>query len=130
MSALGATLMHEHIFVLSTEINQNYPETWGDEESRVREAVRRLRTLKSNGIDSLVDMTVLGLGRCIPRIQRIVSRVDLNILVATGIYICEDLPVFFRFRNSGSQTGPLEIMRDMFVRDIQEGIAGTGIVES
>ncbi len=27
---LGVTLMHEHIFVLSTEIMQNYPEAWGD----------------------------------------------------------------------------------------------------
>mgnify|MGYP001087937555 CR=1 FL=1 len=32
---LGVTLMHEHIFVLSPEINQNYPDSWGDEEYRV-----------------------------------------------------------------------------------------------
>jgi len=32
--SLGATLMHEHVFVLSSEIMQNYPEDWGDEERR------------------------------------------------------------------------------------------------
>ncbi|MBN2321860.1 MAG: phosphotriesterase-related protein [Acidobacteria bacterium] len=126
-SVLGATLMHEHIFVLSTEINQNYPETWGDEDSRVQDAVRRLQALKSSGIDSLVDMTVLGLRRYIPRIQRIAAQVDLNILVATGIYICDDLPAFFQFRNSYNPSDPPEIMRDMFVKDIQEGIADTGV---
>ena len=72
-SLLGVTLMHEHIFVLSPEINQNYPESWGDEESRVDEAVRRLRELKSGGVDTLVDMTVIGLGRYIPRIRRIAA---------------------------------------------------------
>jgi len=126
-SALGATLMHEHIFVLSPEINPNYPETLEKEETRVQEAVRRLQELKSHGIDTLVDMTVLGLGRYIPRIQRVASRVDCNILVATGIYICEDLPAFFRFRNSDSPSDPVQAMTDMFVRDILEGIAGTGV---
>jgi len=29
---LGTTLMHEHVFVLSTEIQQNFPDEWGDEE--------------------------------------------------------------------------------------------------
>lgn len=126
-SALGATLMHEHIFVLSPEINQNWPETWGDEDSRVQDAIRRLRALKSSGIDSLADMTVLGLGRNIPRIQRIASRVDLNILVATGIYVCDALPAFFQFRNSDSPSDSPQMMMDMFVRDIRDGIAGTGV---
>jgi phosphotriesterase-related protein len=126
-SALGATLMHEHIFVLSTEINQNYTETWGDEKGRVQDAVRQLQALKSHGIDSLVDMTILGLGRHIPRIQRIASRVELNILIATGIYICDDLPAFFRLPNSDSSADLLQIMMDTFVRDIREGIDDTGV---
>ena len=28
---MGITLMHEHVFVLSPEIIDNYPEAWGDE---------------------------------------------------------------------------------------------------
>ncbi|MCW2519155.1 MAG: putative phosphotriesterase, partial [Mycobacterium sp.] len=27
---LGVTLMHEHVFIMSTEIMENYPESWGD----------------------------------------------------------------------------------------------------
>ncbi|HKD45195.1 MAG TPA: phosphotriesterase-related protein, partial [Candidatus Angelobacter sp.] len=41
-SQLGTTLMHEHVFVLDTEILQNYPEEWGDEDKRVADAVTRL----------------------------------------------------------------------------------------
>ena len=119
-SQLGVTLMHEHIFVLSTEINQNYPESWGEEESRVQSAVAELRALKSRGIESIVDVTVIGLGRHLPRIQRIASQVDLNILVATGIYAFNELPMYLHFRNS-------EVMIDMFLKDIREGIADTGV---
>src|SRR6266404_4234079 len=83
---LGVTLMHEHIFVLSTEIMQNYPAMWGDEEQRVAEAVVRLNELCSHGITSVVDLTVVGLGRYIPRIQKVAQQTPVNIIVATGIY--------------------------------------------
>ena len=117
---LGATLMHEHIFVLSPEIAQNYPKAWGDEDTRVAAAVARLDELAACGIQSVVDLTVVGLGRSIPRIRRVASGTRINILVATGIYTYNDLPFFFRFRGN-------ETMVDLFVRDIEEGIAGTGI---
>ena len=127
ISALGRTLMHEHIFVFSNESNQNYPETWGDEDAGNHDAVRKLRNLKSGGIDSIVDMTVLGLGRNVPRIRRIAAQVDLNILVATGIYICNDPTLYSRSGISGDGTDPSETLTEMFVRDIQEGIADTGV---
>jgi hypothetical protein len=58
-SELGATLMHEHVFVPDTEILQNYPEDWGDEEKRISDAVVRLNELKSRGVDTIVDLTVI-----------------------------------------------------------------------
>lgn len=124
---LGTTLMHEHIFVLSPEINQNYPETWGDEEARSRDAVLRLRELKSAGVDTLVDMTIIGLGRHIPRIQKIAAQVDLNIIVATGLFVTNEIPPFFRFRGRGVRLPGKEVLVEMFLRDIQEGIADTGV---
>jgi len=74
---LGVTLMHEHVFVLSPEILQNYPEKWGDEARREADAIRRLNELKSRGVDSIVDLTVIGLGRYIPRIARIAAHGSL-----------------------------------------------------
>ncbi len=95
---LGVTLMHEHIFVLSPEIMQNYPEVWGDEEQRVADAIARLNELHSRGVHSVVDLTVIGLGRYIPRLQRVAEKTAINIIVATGIYTYNDIPFYFHFR--------------------------------
>lgn len=127
VARIGVTLMHEHVFVLSTEIMQNFPETWGDEEKRVADAVTRLNELKAGGVDSIVDLTVVGLGRYIPRIQRIAAQTDINIIVATGVYTYNDVPFFFHYQGPGTVLGGEEPMVDMFVRDIEEGIADTGV---
>jgi phosphotriesterase-related protein len=124
---LGVTLMHEHIFVLSTEIQQNYPEDWGDEERRIADAIQRLNKLASLGTGAVVDLTVVGLGRYIPRIQRIASQTPLHIVVATGLYTYNDVPFYFHFRGPGTVLGGEELMTEMFVKDIEEGIAGTGV---
>ncbi len=124
---LGVTLMHEHVFVLDADIQNNYPEEWGDEEQRIEEAIVRMNELKARGVDAIVDLTVLGLGRYIPRIQRIAARTDLRIIVATGIYTYCDLPFYFHFRGPGTVLGGAEIIAEMFVRDLEHGIAGTGV---
>lgn len=119
-SALGRVLMHEHIFVLSTEIQLNYPEGWGEEEKRVQDAVNRLNELKAVGIDTILDPTALGLGRYIPRVKQIAEQVELNVIVATGLYTYDVLPHYFNYRNNDD-------MARMFVKDIVEGVADTGI---
>jgi phosphotriesterase-related protein len=83
--------------------------------------------LKARGVDTIVDLTVIGLGRYIPRIQKIAAETELNIVVATGIYTYCDLPHYFQYRGPGTVLGGEELMADMFVRDIQEGIADTGV---
>ena len=124
---LGVTLMHEHVFVLSPEIMANYPEGWGDEQAREDAAVEKLNALKAIGVDSIVDPTVIGLGRYIPRIQRVAERTDLQIVVATGVYTYNDVPMYFHFTGPGTALDGPEPMVDLFVRDITEGIAGTGV---
>lgn len=124
---LGVTLMHEHIFVLSTEIMQNYPEVWGEEQKRVDDAAARMNELHSRGVQSVVDLTVVGLGRYIPRIERVAQQTKLNIIVATGIYTYNDIPFYFHFRGPGTPFDGPEVMVDMFVKDIREGIAGTKV---
>jgi phosphotriesterase-related protein len=128
--SLGTTLMHEHTFNISTEFNLNWPETWGDEEERVSDAVGQYTELKQAGVDTIVDVTCIGLGRFIPRIQRIAKEVDLNIVVATGFYTWHELPMFFKWKGDVSDgfAGKVpETMDDLFVRDIEEGIGGTDV---
>ena len=124
---LGVTLMHEHVFVLSPEIMANHPEGWGDEQAREDTAVDKLNALKAIGVDTIVDPTVIGLGRYIPRIQRVAARTDLRIVVATGIYTYNDVPMYFHFTGPGTAFGGAETMTELFVRDITEGIADTGV---
>jgi phosphotriesterase-related protein len=119
--------MHEHIFVLTADVQQNYPEEWGSEDDRVADAVRRLTELAGRGVRTIVDPTVIGLGRYIPRIQRIAEQVDLNIVVATGCYTYDDVPFFFHHRGPALDPALPDPMVDLFVADIEEGITGTGV---
>jgi phosphotriesterase-related protein len=124
VSLLGPTLAHEHVFVLDPEALVNYGHAWGasywDEEAEVARAIAKLRAVRDAGIRTVVDPTVVGLGRCIPRLQRINAEVDLNIVVATGIYAFLELPQFFRYRS-------VEQLAALFVRDLTEGIDDTGV---
>lgn len=123
---LGRTLAHEHVFVVGEEFRQNYQADW-DEEEKIAQAVRDLNELKSLGIDSIMDPTVIGLGRYIPRIQRIAEQTDLNIVVATGIYTYNEVPFQFHFSGPGLLFDQPEPMTELFVSDIENGIAGTGV---
>lgn len=124
---LGQTLVHEHIFVLSADVQHNWPEEWGEEQARIEDAVAKLTAVAEAGVGTIVDPTVVGLGRSIPRIQRIAERVPLNIVVATGIYTYNDVPFFFRSRGKGLHPDLPEPMVDLFVRDLTEGVADTGV---
>ena len=126
---LGRTLMHEHVFVLSTEHVQNYGEHgWWDEEERVADAVAKLGALRALGIDTIVDPTVWGLGRYLPRVQRVAEQVDLNIVVATGLYTYDEVPHQYEHRGPGLLLDlPRDPMVDDFTRDVRDGIAGTGV---
>lgn len=123
--------MHEHIFVLTPDVQQNFPENWGDWDTRVEDAIGRLEAAYDAGIRTIVDPTVIGLGRYIPTVQAIAEKVRLNIVVATGVYTYKDVPFFFHYRGPAlNEALGMEIpdpMVDMFVNDITDGIAGTGV---
>lgn len=125
-SDLGSVLVHEHVFVLGEEHRINYQDDW-DEDTRIADAVRDLRELKSLGTDTILDPTVLGLGRYIPRIQRIADEVDLNIVVATGLYTYNEIPFQFHYTGPGLLFDVPEPLVDLFVRDLTRGIADTGV---
>ena len=124
VDALGTTLMHEHIFILQPEMLLNYAHAWGksywDEEERVADAVAKLQRALDAGIETIVDATVPGLGRYIPRIQRVNELVDINIIVATGVYAFLELPNFLAARAD-------DVITELFVREIREGIDDTGV---
>jgi len=119
--------MHEHVFVMSTEHMQNYGSDWWDEEFRVADAIAKLNAAHAKGIQTIVDPTVWGLGRYIPRIQRIAEQTPVNIIVAAGLYVYEELPQQYAYRGPGNLIDIPEPMVTDFSRDITEGIAGTAV---
>ena len=122
--SLGRTLMHEHVFVLNEEVRQNYPADWS-EDDRVDDAIVKLNALAARGCQTIVDPTVLGLGRDIERILRVADGTELNIVVATGLYTYNEVPLYFKFRTPGEDG--VDPMTKLFVGDITTGIAGTGV---
>src|SRR4051812_27860977 len=124
---LGWTLMHEHIFVKNPELEENYPNPEWDEDRMAETARAGFQALADLGISTLVDLTVMGLGRSIGRIQRVAENAPINIVVATGYYTQRDLPAFFHNHGPGLYGDVPEPLVGMFVNDIKEGIAGTGV---
>jgi len=124
VDGLGTTLMHEHIFILQPEALQNWGHAFGpsywNEQERLDDAVAKLSAVRDAGIHTIVDPTVHGLGRYIPRIRELNTRVDLNIVVATGVYAFLELPNFLAYRR-------VDAVAELFIREIREGINDTGV---
>ena len=116
---LGFTLMHEHVFVLGQGVPENFPSVW-DEEKETAYAREKLTELAGVGVSTIVDLTVMGLGRDIPRLRKVVGEIPVNIIMATGIYTYNELPQYFQNRDE-------DAMAELFVRDITEGIQGTEV---
>ena len=124
---LGTTLVHEHLFVTDPELDVNMPHPEWDEEHVVARAVAELDRLYDLGIRTLVDLTVIGHGRDVRRVRRVAEATRLRIVAATGCYAAEVLPLHFRLNGPGLVVDGPDPLVDLFVRDIEEGIAGTGI---
>ena len=122
--------MHEHVFVVTPEIQANWTLqnglAWDDAEG-IKHAAARLNELHDAGISTLLDMTIVGLGRDVSRIARVAALTDLNIIVATGLYVLNDIAQPFFYSGPGTVLGGPEPLVDLFVGDIEEGIAGTGV---
>jgi phosphotriesterase-related protein len=116
---LGATLMHEHLFVLTADRVLDDPPSL-DLDVVVPEAVRRLRELYDVGVRTIADPSVIGHGRDIRLWHLVAEQVEVNVIPATGFYTYRDLPFGFRFRSD-------QELLDYMVRDITHGIGGTDI---
>lgn len=116
---LGFTLMHEHVYVLTEGVNANFPHLW-DRDARIQQAVADLAEAKAHGISTIVDLTVLGLGRDVALVREAARRSGMQIIAATGLYTYDELPRYFENRG-------VDHMTDLFVRDIESGIQGTDV---
>lgn len=124
---LGVTLIHEHVFVGSPELDVNLPHPEWDEEQAVDRAVAGFERLSALGVRTVVDLTVMGLGRDVARVRRVAERSPVQLIAATGYYTSDVLPHFFRTHGPGRLVGGPDPLPELFIGDIERGIAGTGI---
>lgn len=124
---LGTTLIHEHVFVGHTELDLNFPHPEWDPAAALESAVAGFHRLWDLGVRTVVDLTVLGLGRDVRRVAEVAARVPVNLLASTGYYTADTLPSYFHTHGPGLLVDGPDPLVEMFVRDIEEGIAGTGV---
>ncbi len=124
---LGATLLHEHIFVRSPELEVNLPDGEWEPSDAVATAVAGLRELYRLGIRTVVDLTVPGLGRDVRLVSRVAEQVPVNLIAATGWYTPNVLPTYFQSHGPGLSIDGTDPLIELFVNDIRGGIAGTSV---
>ena len=123
---LGKTLIHEHFIF-------GYPGFQGDvtlgafnKERALEAAIGIARLLQSYGVQTVVDPTPNECGRDPLFLRQISDATGLQIICATGYYYeGEGATPYFKFRQ-GLGTAEEDIYQ-MFITEINEGIAGTGI---
>jgi phosphotriesterase-related protein len=113
--ALGFTLMHEHV-ISQGSVAQNYPELFGDRF--MDKIIAGISDSKKGGVDTIIDATTFDLGRDAAVLAEISRRTKVNIIACTGWWM--NMPQYI------AGTSP-DVYADLFVREIQEGITGTGI---
>lgn len=116
-TALGFTLIHEHLRVRSDAVAAQWPHLY-DEERELAAAIAQVRAAQARGVATIVDPTVLGLGRDVSFMQRVVDATGMRVLAATGLYTYHDLPFYFANRSARHLSA-------VFVHDIEQGIQRT-----
>ncbi|WP_338603249.1 phosphotriesterase [Sulfolobus tengchongensis] len=114
---MGFTLIHEHLRVFSEAVRYQWPHLYNEEEE-YKNAVNEVKKVMQLGVRTIVDPTVMGLGRDIRFMERVVKATGVNLIAGTGIYIYVDLPFYFLGRSVNE-------IADLFIHDIKVGIQNT-----
>jgi phosphotriesterase-related protein len=126
---LGVVLMHEHVFIRTEAFQWGWPGFGGwDEKAEVAGARERLTELKRAGVDTILDMTIPGIGRDPALVALTVEGTGLKVMFATGYYTYDNLPFPFHYRGPGKLLDHDDrLLESLFERDVTVGIADTGI---
>ena len=116
-SELGFTLSHEHVVVSSAGIPHIYPEFIA-RDNTIKESISILKKAKLNGIDTIIDVTTIDLGRDINLLKHVSKESGINIVCATGTW--RDIPRAF-------WAASIDSIKSLYVKEIKQGIENTQI---
>jgi phosphotriesterase-related protein len=117
---LGFTLMHEHLLCAFPNAYREYPDLLVP--NALEYVITRLKQAKAGGVDTVVDLTTLDLGRDILFIQEASRQSGVKVIACTGWWL--DVP---RFVSGIMGSVTVNQMAESFVREIDKGIGDTGI---
>jgi phosphotriesterase-related protein len=117
-SKLGFTLPHEHICVSSPGFWGAWPEFFGGRANFVNRVVDKLKTAKAEGVDTIVDVTPIDVGRNIRLLEEVSRKSGVNIVACTGHWLAPSLSM---------QARSTQELAEFFVLEIERGIEGTDI---
>lgn len=112
--SLGRTDIHEHLLMAS-------PLLPGDELTDVAASTQEAEAFHAAGMDALVELTPLGVGRDPAGLARIAAGTGLHIVAATGIHQRDHYPAGHPVRQAHEAD-----LADRLVGDLTEGCAEPG----
>lgn len=118
-SELGRTLVHEHLLTVSEVVRTERPHL-ADHAAEEEAALTQVRKAQEHGVRTWVDPAVMNLGRDAALAKRVGDATGVHLVLATGAYVYESLPRYFRFRDGSA-------LSDAFVHDHEHGIQGTPV---
>lgn len=121
-SALGLTLMHEHLLVDFIGAADVHPSRY-DADDVFRRVLPHLVSLKARGAATLVECTPAYLGRDPRLLRRLSEASGLQILTNTGYYGANQ----DRHLPPHAFTETAEALAGRWIREWEDGIDGTGI---
>lgn len=111
-SKLGRTDVHEHLLMRS-------PLLRGDELDDVERSTAEATEMRNAGIDTIVELTPIGLGRDPQNLAKIAENSGLHIVLATGIHQQAHYSPDHWIHHIGTDQ-----LARLFIRDITEGCNG------
>ena len=116
-SDLGFTLSHEHVLLSTGGFNQTYP-GFIDHRAVAAEGIVELKAAYDEGLRTIIDVTTFDLGRDIGLLEEVSRGSGVHIIACTGNHLAVPRPF---------TTSTPAAIAVHFIREIQEGIEGTGI---
>ncbi len=121
-SALGQSLIHEHVLVDFIGAEKISPDRWKHSQV-VRKVLPYLLEIKQRGIQTLVECTPAFIGRDVVLLKKLSEQSGMNILTNTGYYGASDN----KYLPKWAFTETAEQLASRWIAEFEQGIEGTGI---
>lgn len=121
---MGWTLPHEHVFLDERPLHVQNAEPLVPDYADISDVVLpHLRDIKAAGVKTLIETTAVGFGRSPDIVKQLSEDSDLNIIMATGVYLAagDDYVPEYTYTDSAEQ------LAARWIDEFKNGTDGNGI---